>query len=65
MIESFFFGRRKFLRLGALGAVFVAGGCGGSDDPQKVTTAPAPTGNRNRLKRLADKAEESKTNKKK
>lgn len=47
--------RRQFLRLGALGGVLVAGGCGGGGDEAKpVTTPPAPTGNRALLKKNAD-----------
>ena len=50
--------RRSFLKFGAIMMVpLVAGGCDGGDgSPEKITTPPAETGNRNRLQDRADKA---------
>jgi hypothetical protein len=57
--------RRKFLRLGTLGGVLFAGGCGGGGDgAQPVTTPPAPTGNRALLKKNAEAGRAGATNKK-
>ena len=64
MIESFSLDRRKFLRLGAVGAVLVAGGCGGDDRPQAVTTPPVEGGARKRLDSITERAEKSKIKKK-
>ena len=38
--------RRRLLRLGTLVGVLVAGGCGGGDEVQTVTTPPVKGGNR-------------------
>lgn len=50
--------RRKFLGLGALGSVIVAGGCGqGADGVQTDTNPPAVGGNRKKLEALQKKGE--------
>jgi hypothetical protein len=38
--------RRRLLRLGTLLGALVAGGCGGGDEAQTVTTPPVKGGNR-------------------
>jgi hypothetical protein len=57
--------RRKFLRLGALGGAVVAGGCGGGDGVQTVTTPPVKGGNRAFLDDMKTKAALPKTKTKK
>jgi hypothetical protein len=54
--------RRKFLGLGALGCVLGAGGCGGGDAVQTVTTPPVKGGNRAFLDNIKKKAELPGTN---
>jgi hypothetical protein len=57
--------RRRFLRLGALGGVLFAGGCGGGgDEATPVTTPPTPTGNRALLKKNAEAGRGAATQKK-
>jgi len=55
--------RRQFLRLGALGGVLVAGGCGG-DETQTVTTPSVKGGNRQKLDALQGKVNAAATKKK-
>jgi hypothetical protein len=56
--------RRLFLRLGLLGGVLVAGGCGGAGDTaQPVTTPPVAGGNRQRLEAAQGKGDAAATKK--
>jgi hypothetical protein len=57
MIEFASIDRRKFLRLGAVLVPLVAAGCDGGDGSgEKITTPPAPGGNRKRLENRAAEA---------
>jgi hypothetical protein len=65
MIERSALERRQFLRVGALGVVLAAGGCGSDGNPEQVTTPPVTGGNRNRMKAILEKAEQNAQTKKK
>jgi hypothetical protein len=52
MIGSRLVDRRKFLRLGVVAGVIVAGGCGGDDTPTQVTSPPVKRGNIDKLQKM-------------
>jgi hypothetical protein len=62
--SGLFLKRRVFLRLGAIAGVLGVAGCGESG-VQEVTTIPDAGGNRRRLEKFKDRAEEAISKKKK